>query len=119
MQSDTVYDRATPTREGYRDVAPDLVAAGRGDVRLIDVREPHEFTGELGHIPGAELVPLATLATAARHWDRGAVYILICRSGGRSRRAAQELVAMGFHRVMNLAGGMLAYASTRLPVERT
>jgi rhodanese-related sulfurtransferase len=119
MQSDTVYDRATPTRAGYRDVSPDLADAVRGHVRMIDVRERDEFTGDLGHIPGAELVPLATLSAAARHWDRGAEYIIVCRSGGRSGRAAHELVAAGFRRVMNLAGGMLAYASAGLPVERT
>jgi len=44
---------------GYRDVSPsDVVRAGYHG-RVIDVREPAEFTGELGHLPRAELVPLS------------------------------------------------------------
>ncbi|MBP8810748.1 MAG: rhodanese-like domain-containing protein [Kofleriaceae bacterium] len=104
---------------GYRDVSPAATLAARGAVRLIDVREPHEYTGELGHIAGAELVPLATVLDASRAWERERDVILICRSGARSGRAAEALVAAGFARVMNMAGGMLAYNAAGLPVERT
>jgi rhodanese-related sulfurtransferase len=54
-------------------------------------------------------VPLGTHAAQAARWDRGADIVVVCRSGGRSARAAEALVAAGFRRVMNLAGGMLAY----------
>ncbi len=104
---------------GYRDISPAEVNAVRGVTRIVDVREPHEFNGELGHVPGAELVPLATVGGAAARWDRNADIIVVCRSGGRSGRAAEALVAAGFRRVMNLAGGMLAYNAARLPVERS
>ena len=117
--SASLFDRALPTRAAYRDVAPEAAHAARGRVRLIDVREPAEFGGELGHVPGAELVPLGTLATVARRWDHDAEIILICRSGARSARAADALCASGFRRVMNLAGGMLAYNAVQLPVERS
>ena len=90
----------------------------RESARIIDVREPDEFTGDLGHIPGAELVPLATIGQAAASWDRDKPMILVCRSGGRSGRAASALVAAGFRRVMNLTGGMLAYTAAGLPVAR-
>ncbi|MBK9037241.1 MAG: rhodanese-like domain-containing protein [Myxococcales bacterium] len=106
-------------RGGYRDVSPAATIAARGAVHLVDVREPHEFTGELGHIAGSELVPLATVMDAARAWDRARDLILICRSGNRSGRAAEALVAAGFARVMNMTGGMLAYNAAGLPVERT
>ncbi len=85
---------------------------------MIDVREPQEFTGELGHIPGAELVPLATVTSAASSWDRGTEYLMVCKMGGRSASAASQLLALGFTRVMNLSGGMLAYQQQGLPVER-
>lgn len=104
---------------GYRDVSPAATAAAGAAVRLVDVREPHEYTGDLGHVPGSELVPLATLSAAARAWDRRRDVILICRSGARSGRAAQALVAAGFARVMNMAGGMLAYNAAGLPVARS
>ena len=113
------FERARPAPGGYRDVSPaDTAAAGR-TVRLVDVREPHEYTGELGHVPGSELVPLASVAASAQAWDRGRDLILICRSGARSGRAAEALVAAGFARVMNMAGGMLAYNAAGLPVERS
>jgi rhodanese-related sulfurtransferase len=118
MQAPRVYDRALPARGGYRDVTPQATHAARERVRVVDVREPHEWRGELGHVPGAELVALAQLATAAAGWDRDAELILVCRSGARSGRAAEALVASGFRRVMNMAGGMLAYNLAGLPVAR-
>jgi len=118
MHDTTLFETATPTRGGYRDVYPEALHAARGAVRLVDVREPHELDDDLGHIAGIEHVPLATVAAAAATWRRDETIVLICRSGGRSGRAAEALVAAGFRRVMNLAGGMLAYRSAGLPVER-
>jgi rhodanese-related sulfurtransferase len=115
----TLYETAAPTRAGYRDVPPAAVARARGTVRIVDVREPHELTGELGHIPGVERAPLATVAARAAGWDPQEEIVLVCRSGGRSARAAEVLVRAGFRHVMNLAGGMLAYNAAGLPVART
>jgi rhodanese-related sulfurtransferase len=114
-----LFQSAQPTQYGYRDIRPaDLRQGVAKGVRVIDVREPAEFTGELGHVPGAELSPLGGIAAAAAGWDREREVLLICRSGGRSARAAIQLVGMGFKRVMNLAGGMMAYNDARLPIER-
>ena len=118
MQATSPFDHGQPTRGGYRDVSPADTIAARGAARLVDVREPHEYLGELGHVPGSELVPLASVAAAAQRWDRERDVILICRSGARSGRAAEAMVAAGFARVMNMAGGMLAYNAAGLPVER-
>ncbi len=85
--------------------------------RVIDVREPAEFTGELGHIPGAELVPLATLESAAKDWPRDEALVVACRSGARSTKAAITLVGMGFTHVTNLDGGTQGYGEAGLPVE--
>lgn len=114
-----LFHRGSLTLAGYRDISPQALFAARGEVRMIDVREPDEYAGELGHLPGAELVPLASVGARAASWDRDAELVLICRSGGRSSRAAEDLVRAGFHHVMNLAGGMLAYHAARLPVERS
>ncbi|MEQ1570861.1 MAG: rhodanese-like domain-containing protein [Myxococcota bacterium] len=93
-------------------------AAPRLDVfDLVDVREPHEFTGELGHVAGARSVPLATVDPRTG-FDRDRPVLVICRSGGRSARAAAALVAAGFPRVYNLTGGMLAWNEARLPIAR-
>ena len=94
---------------GVRDIDPEEIARFIGPVRIIDVRELMEWTDELGHIIGAEPVPLGILAEAQRAWDRRVPIVVVCRSGRRSMRAAQQLVALGFEQVMNLRGGMLAY----------
>lgn len=110
---------AKPNPAGYRDVAPTALPTPMPpELELIDVREPAEFTGELGHVPGAKLVPMATLQLAAAGWDRNAEYLIICKSGGRSGMSAQAMLRLGFTRVMNLAGGMLAWNAAGLKTER-
>ncbi|WP_281256684.1 rhodanese-like domain-containing protein [Melittangium boletus] len=87
---------------------PERIDALGAEVRHIDVREPEEFHGPLGHLPRAELVPLETLESACASWAREAPLLLICRSGKRSARAARALAERGFLRLYNLQGGMLA-----------
>lgn len=110
-----LFTQATPHADGYRDLAPAALGPSPRDVRVIDVREPSEFDGELGHLPGAELVPLGTLEAVARAWDRSVPIVMVCRSGARSARAATALVRVGFPCVMNLEGGMIAYNAAGLP----
>ena len=110
--------RGSSAHGAFRQVQPADVAAHRASTRVVDVREPGEFNDRLGHIPGAELVPLGTLGERAASWDRDAEVVVVCRSGARSSRAASTLAGMGFRRVMNMSGGMLAYSSANLPVER-
>jgi len=114
----TLFELGAPHADGYRDVDPRQVARFAAGVHVVDVREPAEFTGELGHLPRAELVPLATLGDAAARWSKDAEIVLVCRSGARSGRAAALLASMGFRRAMNMAGGMLAYAAAELPAAR-
>src|SRR5258708_8382703 len=87
---------------------------------LLDVREPEEFVGELGHIRGALPVPLDTLQRRlpklAGYQERAVV--VICRSGARSATAGAILGRAGFHHVRNLAGGMLEWNARRLPTQR-
>ena len=103
---------------GVPEIAPEWVASHPGEARFIDVRERSEWEGELGRVAGSELVPLATVEEAAKGWDRSAPVIAICRSGGRSGKAALQLRAMGFERVASMRGGMILWNEQRLPVER-
>ncbi len=110
---------ATPPAPGtFRDVTPADVESHASSVRLVDVREPHEFTGELGHIAKAELVPLSTVVAASAGWDKAQETVLICRSGNRSGQAASKLAQMGFSRLSNMVGGMLRWNSEQRPVAR-
>lgn len=114
----SLFEDARPNPAGHRDVSVDQVTLPPAGVRLIDVREPHEFTGELGHVPGATLVPMATVPAEASSWPRDEPVLLVCRSGGRSANVAQFLTRAGFTKVMNLVGGMLAWNQAGRPVER-
>lgn len=118
--ADTLWDTAEPAEGGYREATPEAVAAHRGAVHVVDVREPDEFVGELGHVEGAELVPLGTVEATAKNaaWPKDETLVMVCRSGGRSGRASAALAKLGYGRVINLAGGMLAWNRHGLPVSR-
>lgn len=113
-----LWSTATPNPAGYREVSAAELHAQLGRVRVVDVREPSEFTGELGHIRGAELVPLSTVSQAATGWNKAAELVLVCRSGGRSGQAATVLAKAGFTQVINMAGGMLGWNAAKLAIER-
>ena len=89
-----------------------LAASGAGGpaVRLIDVREPHEFA--VGHLADSDSVPLAEFERGAGSFDPAAVTVFICRSGARSLRACQIAAARGFGAPANLDGGLLAWAAS-------
>ena len=87
---------------------------------VVDVRGADEFDGELGHIPGAKLLPLNELAHRASELEpwRDQPIVAVCRSGGRSSTATGLLTAAGFKDVRSLSGGMTAWNQRGLPVER-
>jgi glyoxylase-like metal-dependent hydrolase (beta-lactamase superfamily II)/rhodanese-related sulfurtransferase len=78
-------------------------------VQVVDVREPDEFVGALGHVEGAVPIPLGQLATRAGELDRSRPVVAVCRSGARSAQAVTILQKAGFANVANLAGGMLRW----------
>lgn len=91
------------------EVTPAWVRENLGAFRVIDVREPDEFHGPMGHVPGSELVPLGTVEQSLRDWSRGEKLVIVCRSGGRSGRAALSLQNMGFDAVASMKGGMILW----------
>jgi rhodanese-related sulfurtransferase len=99
-------------------VSAEWLAAHHCDVRIVDVRELDEIEGELGRVPGSEWVSISDVARAAERWDRSAPIVLVCRSGRRSARAAEQLEALGFRSVASLTGGMLEWNQRRLSTER-
>jgi rhodanese-related sulfurtransferase len=105
------------TFAGIWEVDPRWVEEHLRDVRVVDVREPEEFTGVLGHVPGAELIPLGQLAAASASLAKDKPIVAVCRSGARSAQATVLLGKAGFDKVANLAGGMLRWRAQRLSVE--
>jgi adenylyltransferase/sulfurtransferase len=93
-----------------REIQPSQLASRlkKGEqLEIIDVREPYEW--EIGHIPGARLVPLAKIAEEIPHLDKRRETILYCKVGARSLHAAQQLADAGVSDVRNLAGGILRW----------
>jgi len=85
---------------------------------LLDVREPDEFDGELGHITGSELIPLKELSRRVDELDRDRDILCICRAGVRSTTAAAILKGLGFEHICNMKDGMLEWNDKGYPVER-
>lgn len=105
------------TYAGVAEVPPGWVALEAG-LTLLDVRSPDEFVGELGHIPGATLIPLGELRGRLGELSRELPVVTVCRSGARSAQASLILEKAGFSRVANLAGGMLRWNAEGLPTAR-
>lgn len=90
-----------------------MIAAG---ALLIDVREPNEYAEV--HADGATLLPLSELETRYAELPKDRPLLMICRSGARSARAGEFLLAKGYSDVTNLAGGTLAWVEADLPAAR-
>jgi len=75
---------------------------------VLDVREPWECA--IARLPGCLHIPLGELPSRMAEVDRDAELIVMCKAGGRSRRAAEFLLSHGFGRVGNLTGGIDAWS---------
>ena len=92
------------------DISPlELKAAlDRGDrLVIVDVREPQEY--RICRIPGSVLIPLGEIPQRHGEIDRDVLVVCQCKSGIRSAKAAGFLRGVGFPRVQNLTGGILAW----------
>lgn len=107
----------TYTFAGIWEIGPSAYEEVANRVQLIDVREPGEYSGPLGHIKGSRLIPLSELSRRADELDRNKPIVAVCRSGARSAQAVVLLQKAGFFEVANLAGGMLRWRATGYPVE--
>jgi rhodanese-related sulfurtransferase len=89
------------------DVSVEEVNEKKSQLRLIDVRRPDEWVGELGHIAEAELMTLDTLPQRLSELSKDESIVFICRSGARSAQAAAFAKENGFSTVYNMRGGMI------------
>ena len=90
----------------------------REKAAVIDVCEPGEFAA--GHILGAKNLPLGQLEAqlAQTVKNKATPVVLVCASGMRSRRAVAIAKKLGFEKAQSLVGGMGAWRSASLPVEK-
>jgi rhodanese-related sulfurtransferase len=75
---------------------------------VVDVREPWEIA--LAPMPGAIAIPLGELVRRFEELDPEAQTVLVCHHGYRSMQAAMFLANQGFEHVVNLRGGIEAWA---------
>jgi len=90
------------------------LATSDTDALLLDVREVDEWTA--GHAPGAQWVPMGEIPARLTELPRNRRILAICRTGARSGRVAEYLLAQGYD-AMNVAGGMKAWEALGLAVE--
>jgi rhodanese-related sulfurtransferase len=99
---------------GVAEALPEVPAASVPDEAwLLDVREDDEWAA--GHAPDATHIPLGQLGAYAAEIPQDQKVYVICRSGGRSARAAQALNGAGWQAV-NVAGGMQDWAAAGRPM---
>jgi len=77
------------------------------DVFVLDVREPYEY--QIANI-GGRLIPQNDVPRRLAEIDRDREIVVQCRSGGRSQKIAEFLKQAGYPKVVNLAGGILAWS---------
>jgi rhodanese-related sulfurtransferase len=88
-------------------------------VLLIDIREPFEY--EIEYIAGSQLIPFEALHIKKFQENKYKKVVLYCRSGKRSRQAAEYLlrqmeVAHSFFDLAILAGGLSQWKEEKMPV---
>jgi rhodanese-related sulfurtransferase len=91
------------------------LTAGLG-LPLLDVRTPVEFAEV--HVPQARNIPLDELQPTALSLSKEQPIYLLCRSGKRATKAAEQFAKEGFTQPVVIEGGTLAWIDANLPVER-
>lgn len=89
------------------DAAEVATAISQGNVRIIDVRTAGEF--QMGHLAGAENVPIDQLAASMGSWDKSQTLLVYCATGSRSATAVQTLQGAGFTDILHLAAGIVSW----------
>ena len=89
---------------------------GRPDFLIVDVRTPGEF--QRGFIEGAVLMDYYAPEFRERFaaLDRSATILVYCHSGSRSSNVLQLADKLGFSRVFDLRGGIVAWVGEQLPL---
>jgi adenylyltransferase/sulfurtransferase len=104
----------TPEEKAMKNGIPQLavkelkrrIDAGE-EVYILDVREPFEY--KIANL-GGRLIPLGEVAQRLSEIDRSREVVVQCKGGVRSQKAAEVLKQNGFEHVINLAGGIIAWA---------
>ncbi len=103
----TTAEEKTEGRAAYRQISQDeareMMAKDDGHI-VLDVRRQNEY--DAGHIPGAVLLPNESIGTERPQElpDLDQVILIYCRSGNRSKQAAQKLADLGYTNIYEFGG---------------
>jgi adenylyltransferase/sulfurtransferase len=104
--TDTPLEVSVAEAKRLSDTAPERTL-------IIDVREPHELA--ICRLSHAEHIPIREIPERASTLPRDKHLLILCHSGGRSRRVTDFLRAQGLTSVSNIAGGIDAWAREIAP----
>ncbi|PCI17719.1 MAG: rhodanese [Piscirickettsiaceae bacterium] len=86
-----------------------LISDEKSELFLLDVREENEF--KYCHIAGSTLIPMQTIPNRLNDLPKDLPIVTICHHGMRSQQVAQFLLQNGFSNIINLDGGVHAWAA--------
>ena len=102
-------------------IAPTAVVQmiNRDKAVVVDVCQAEEFAQ--GHIVGSKNIPLADLESKLPSLvkNKALPVILVCQTGARSGRAVATAKKLGYEQAQSLAGGLKAWKTANLPVEKS
>jgi rhodanese-related sulfurtransferase len=107
-----------PNFENVFDVTAEEVNGHIQELTLIDVRQPEEFTGELGHVQSSKLIVLNEIPNQIKNIPTDKPIVFICRSGMRSAQASGYAHSLGIKNTYNMLGGMIQWNKLSLPTEK-
>ncbi|MEM0139386.1 MAG: rhodanese-like domain-containing protein [Ferroplasma sp.] len=99
-----------------KNLTPEQVMEMKGKYPLVDVRTGFEYRH--GHIAGASHYKLGREKEIIEKFGLNSQIILICKTGHRSRAAANRLARMGFKEIYHLEGGMDRWRKEKMPEEK-
>jgi rhodanese-related sulfurtransferase len=119
MTYKTYADLVNEAKARIKEISPQeslTVHQSEPETLFVDIREPNEWN--LGHIPGATLVPRGILEQRIEGMaDRNRRIVLYCASGNRTALAADTMQQMGYSNVESLAGGFRGWCEAGGEIE--
>jgi rhodanese-related sulfurtransferase len=90
-----------------------------GDKVVLDVRTAQEYAeGKIAGSENLDVLKTDLFTTSIQKLDKDKTYYVICRSGSRSQKAANQMRESGFKNVFNVTGGMLAWEAANFTVDQ-
>lgn len=98
------------------EVSVKYVNENKGNIVLIDVREPEELKAD-GYIEGSTNIPMNILPSSLGNVPKDKQVVVYCRSGRRSAVSANQLSQLGYTNVKSMTGGINAWKGAGLSVK--